>query len=520
MNKKVALIILDGWGIPKKNEEIRSAIDAANTPFFDSLMLKYPNSKLEASGLAVGLPDGQMGNSEVGHTNLGAGRVVYQDLVKINLAVEDGSLAKEPVLTEAFEFAKSQNKKVHLIGLVSDGGVHSHINHLKGLCSIAAAKGLSNVFIHAFTDGRDCDPKSGKGFLEDLQNHCAKTSGQIASVIGRYYAMDRDNRWERVKLAYDLMVHGSAEIKVCQTERSRSQGSDLLNAIEKSYSENVTDEFIKPIVVVDENNEPLAKIEEGDVVLCFNFRTDRGREITMALTQKDFHEQNMYKLHLNYLTLTNYDDSFNNVKVIYDKDNLNNTLGEVLASAGKKQIRIAETEKYPHVTFFFSGGRELQFDGESRLLCPSPKVATYDLQPEMSAYDIANAISPELQKENPDFVCLNFANTDMVGHTGVFGAVIKAAEAVDKCLKQVVEAGLDNGYTFIIIADHGNGDYMINDDGTPNTQHSTNLVPCIFVSKPMLRHEPKDGKLADIAPTILKLMGIEKPAEMNGNELI
>jgi 2,3-bisphosphoglycerate-independent phosphoglycerate mutase len=511
MNKKVALIILDGWGLPKKNEEIRSAIDAANTPFFDSLLIKYPHSKLEACGLAVGLPEGQMGNSEVGHTNLGAGRVVYQDLVKINLAVETGTLGREPTLIEAFDYALKNKKAVHFIGLVSDGGVHSHINHLKGLCSIAAEKGLTNVFIHAFTDGRDCDPKSGIGFLQDLQIHCAKTSGQIASVIGRYYAMDRDNRWERVKLAYDLMVHGSGQSSV--------DSQHLIGEIEQSYAENVTDEFIKPIVVVDENQQPVAKIEEGDVVLCFNFRTDRGREITEALTQKDFHEQNMYKLNLYYITMTNYDDTFSNVKVIYDKDNLNNTLGEVLADAGKKQIRIAETEKYPHVTFFFSGGREAQFDGESRLLCPSPKVATYDLQPEMSAFDIANAITPELQAGNPDFVCLNFANTDMVGHTGVFEAVIKAAEAVDKCLEKVVMAGLENGYTFIIIADHGNGDYMINDDGTPNTQHSLNLVPCILVDKETLPI-PKDGKLADIAPTILKLMGIKKPAEMTGNELL
>ncbi|GHB53638.1 2,3-bisphosphoglycerate-independent phosphoglycerate mutase [Persicitalea jodogahamensis] len=510
MNKKVILIIMDGWGVAKSGEEGRSAILSANTPYYDSLLAKYPSSKLKASGLAVGLPDGQMGNSEVGHTNLGAGRVVYQDLVKINLAVEDGSLAQEPILADALDYAKASGKRMHFIGLVSDGGVHSHIDHLKGLCSIAHDKGLTDVFVHAFTDGRDCDPKSGAGFLLDLQNHMAATVGKVASVTGRYYAMDRDKRWERVKLAYDAMVRG---------EGTKIPEGGLLAAIQVSYEEDVTDEFIKPIVVTKADGSPVAVIEDGDVVLCFNFRTDRGREITEVLTQQDFPEQNMHKLNLRYITMTNYDETFENVGVIYEKDNLDNTLGEILEKAGKQQIRIAETEKYPHVTFFFSGGREKEFAGESRMICPSPKVATYDLQPEMSAFDIRNAIVPALEKEEVDFVCLNFANTDMVGHTGIFPAAIKAAETVDQCVQAVVTTGLEHGYSSIIIADHGNSDYMINDDGSPNTQHSLNLVPCILVdntySLPI-----KDGKLADIAPTILELMGIPKPAEMDGVSLL
>lgn len=510
MNKKVILIIMDGWGIAKKGEENRSAIIAANTPFYDSILQKYPHSKLAASGLAVGLPDGQMGNSEVGHTNLGAGRVVYQDLVKINLAVQDGSLAREPVLANALEFAKTNGKKVHFIGLVSDGGVHSHIDHLKGLCGIAHEAGLSDVFVHAFTDGRDCDPKSGLGFLKDLEAHMASTTGRIASITGRYYAMDRDKRWERVKLAYDAMVNGIG---------SHVPENGLLAAVEASYAEGITDEFIKPIVAVKQDQTPVGVIEEGDVVLCFNFRTDRGREITEVLTQRDFHEQNMHKLNLRYITMTNYDETFQNVEVIFDKDNLSKTLGEVLADAGKKQIRIAETEKYPHVTFFFSGGREKEFDGESRLMCPSPKVATYDLQPEMSAIDIQNAIVPELEKEEVDFVCLNFANPDMVGHTGVFEAAVKACETVDKTTEAVVTAGLAHGYSSIIIADHGNSDYLINDDGTPNTAHSLNLVPCVLVDKDYTK-PLQDGKLADVAPTILELMGIAQPKEMTGKSLL
>ena len=501
---------MDGWGIAKAGEENRSAVLAANTPFYDSILAKYPHSKLEASGLAVGLPDGQMGNSEVGHTNLGAGRVVYQDLVKINLAVSSGTLANEPVLADAFTFAKENNKKVHFIGLVSDGGVHSHIDHVKGLCKIAADKGLSNVFVHAFTDGRDTDPKSGLGFLTELQETMAETTGQIASVTGRYYAMDRDKRWERVKLAYDAMVLG---------EGKHVKADGILSAIEESYESGVSDEFIQPIIAVKEDGSPVAVIEENDVVVCFNFRTDRGREITEALTQQDFHEQNMHKLNLRYITMTNYDDTFKGVSVIFDKDNLNNTLGEVLEAAGKKQIRIAETEKYPHVTFFFSGGREKPFEGESRLLSPSPKVATYDLQPEMSAFGLRDLIVPELIKEEVDFVCLNFANADMVGHTGVFEAAVKACETVDQCVQAVVTTGLVHGYTSIIIADHGNSDYMANDDGSPNTAHSLNLVPCILVDneyqKPI-----KDGKLADMAPTILELMGIEKPLEMSGNSIL
>jgi 2,3-bisphosphoglycerate-independent phosphoglycerate mutase len=501
---------MDGWGIAKAGEEDRSAVLAANTPFYDHILQVYPHSKLAASGLAVGLPDGQMGNSEVGHTNLGAGRVVYQDLVKINLAVSEGTLGKEKVLIDALDYAKANGKKTHFIGLVSDGGVHSHIDHLKGLCKIASDRGLQDVYIHAFTDGRDCDPKSALGFLTDLQSTMQHTTGQIASITGRYYAMDRDKRWERVKLAYDAMVYG---------EGARVPATDMLKAVENSYEEGVTDEFILPVVATKPDGSPLAIIEEGDVVLCFNFRTDRGREITEVLTQQDFHEQNMHKLNLRYITMTNYDDTFNGVEVIFDKDNLNNTLGEVLEAAGKKQIRIAETEKYPHVTFFFSGGREKPFDGESRLLCPSPKVATYDLQPEMSAFDIRDAIVPELIKGDVDFVCLNFANPDMVGHTGVFEAAVKACETVDQCVQAVVTTGLQHGYASIIIADHGNSDYMRNDDGSPNTAHSLNLVPCILVSNSEYR-PIKDGKLADMAPTILDIMGIAKPAEMTGNSIL
>lgn len=511
MNKKVILAILDGWGIPKPGEEWRSAIDAANVPYFRHLMATYPHSTLEACGRAVGLPVGQMGNSEVGHTNLGAGRVVYQELEKINVAVEEGKLAKEQVLIDALNYAKNNNKKFHLIGLVSDGGVHSHIEHVKGLAKIASEAGLKDVFVHAFMDGRDCDPKSGKAFIADLQNTLNQTGGKIASLTGRYFAMDRDKRWDRVKLAYDAMVNGIGEQYVSQDE--------LQVSIQKSYDNNVTDEFLKPIVVV-ENHKPIGNIETGDVVMCFNFRTDRGREITEVLTQKDFHEQNMHAMDLYYITMTNYDETFKNVKVIYDKDNLNNTLGEVLSKAGKKQIRSAETEKYPHVTFFFSGGREEPFVGETRLLSPSPKdVPTYDLKPEMSANDLAKNLIPELEKGEVDFVCLNFANPDMVGHTGVFSAVVKAVETVDGCLKQVVEAGKAHGYTTLVIADHGNSDYMLNDDKSVNTAHSLNLVPFIVVDD-AYHGQPKTGKLGDVAPTILKIMGLEIPKEMDGNVLI
>jgi 2,3-bisphosphoglycerate-independent phosphoglycerate mutase len=499
-------MILDGWGLGT-NPKV-SAITHAKTPYINSLYNKYPHSKLEASGLAVGLPAGQMGNSEVGHMNIGAGRVVYQDLVKVNKAVEEKELDQNPVLLEALQYAKANNKAVHFIGLLSDGGVHSHINHVKGLCTIANNCQLKNVFVHVFTDGRDTDPKGGINYVKELQNHLVKTTGKIASVIGRYYAMDRDKRWERVKLAYDLMVKGVGE-----------KTTDILDSIQKSYASGVTDEFIKPIVAVDANGKAIGTIQEGDVVLCFNFRTDRGRQITMALTQQDFPEQGMKKLNLYYVTMSNYDDSFKNVKIIFDKDNLENTLGEIVAKANKRQIRIAETEKYPHVTFFFSGGRETTFAGESRILCPSPKVATYDLQPEMSANDIKDKIIPELNSKSADFICLNFANPDMVGHTGVFEAAVKAVETVDQCNEAVTETARKNGYSVIIIADHGNADIMINDDGTPNTAHTTNLVPCILVDD-TYKGKIKDGKLGDLAPTILTLMGIPIPNEMTGNILI
>ena len=498
-------MILDGWGL-STNPEV-SAIDHANTPFVDSLLAEYPHSKLEASGLKVGLPFGQMGNSEVGHMNIGAGRIVYQDLVKINKAVEDRSIYNNDVLNGAFDLALNANKKVHFIGLLSDGGVHSHIDHLKGLTAMAAEKGLKDVFVHAFTDGRDTDPKGGIQYLKELQAHLEKTTGKVASVIGRYYAMDRDNRWERVKLAYDAMVNGKGQAS-----------EDILTSVDASYKSGVTDEFLAPTIKTSQG-QPVAKIEEGDVVVCFNFRTDRGRQISQALTQKDFPDQEMFKLNIDYVTLTSYDDSFKGVDVVFEKDNLNNTLGEILAKVGKKQIRIAETEKYPHVTFFFSGGREVEFDGEKRILCPSPKVATYDLQPEMSAHDIKEAIIGELKKGDVDFTCLNFANPDMVGHTGNFQAAIKACETVDVCTKEVINTALEEGYTTIVIADHGNPDMMINEDGSPNTAHTTNLVPCILVDN---EYHPKmkDGKLGDLAPTILELMGIDIPQEMTGDILL
>ena len=499
-------MILDGWGIAK-NKNV-SAVDKAHTPFMDSLYSRYANSRLQASGLAVGLPEGQMGNSEVGHMNIGAGRVVYQDLVRINKALEENELADNPILTEAFSYALKNKKNVHYIGLVSDGGVHSHIGQLKGLISLAHAKGISNLFIHAFMDGRDTDPKSGLNFLKDLTSHLTGTTGKLASIIGRYYAMDRDKRWERVKLAYDLLVNGVGEAS-----------TDPLKAVQDSYDKNVTDEFIKPVIITGSNGGPIGTIAEGDVVLCFNFRTDRGREITQVLTQQDFPDHGMKKLKLHYITLTTYDESFKDVKAIFEKDNLEKTLGEVVADAGRKQIRIAETEKYPHVTFFFSGGRETVFPGESRILCPSPKVATYDLQPEMSAGDIRDKIIPELEARSADFICLNFANPDMVGHTGVFEAAVKACETVDACAGKVTAAALKNGYATIIIADHGNADMMINDDGTPNTAHTTNLVPCILVDD-TYRGKLKDGKLGDLAPTILKLMGLKAPEQMTGDVLL
>lgn len=500
-------MILDGWGLGTKPEV--SAIHSANTPFMDQAWGKYPHSRLNASGLAVGLPAGQMGNSEVGHMNIGAGRVVYQDLVKINKAIEDGSLGKNPTLQAAFEHAKKSGNKLHFIGLVSDGGVHSHIDHLKRLCELAQQQGLSNqIRVHAFTDGRDTDPNSGIKFIADLQQFLNSKGGELASVIGRYYAMDRDKRWNRVQKAYDALVHGKGFYTRNATE-----------AIGRSYEAGITDEFIEPIITIDADSEPVGLIEEGDTVICFNFRTDRGRQITQVLTQKDFPEFGMTKLNLNYITLTNYDATFQGVKVIFNKDNLDQTLGEVLSKQGVQQIRIAETEKYPHVTFFFSGGREEPFEGEKRILCPSPKVATYDLQPEMSAEDIRDKIIPELQAENAGFICLNFANPDMVGHTGVFEAAVKACETVDQCTASVVEVALAHGYTVIIIADHGNSDCMINDDGTPNTAHTTNLVPCILIDNTYNR-PIKDGKLGDLAPTILELMGLEIPLEMTGESLL
>ena len=499
-------MILDGWGIATKKDV--SAIDQAKTPFMDSLYGKYANATLEASGLAVGLPEGQMGNSEVGHMNIGAGRVVFQDLVKINKAVIDGSLGSNEVLKLAYENAIKHDKAVHLIGLVSDGGVHSHINHLKGLITAAANLGVAKLYVHAFTDGRDCDPKSGLGFVQELEEHLAEHTGSLATIIGRYYAMDRDNRWERVSLAYKAMVNGEGNLA--------SHGA---NAVQESYDNSITDEFIKPIVLTDEFSNPVGKISNGDTVISFNFRTDRGREITQALSQQDFPDYGMSKLDLNYITMTNYDDSFNNVKVIYDKDDLENTIGEVLEKTGKQQIRIAETEKYPHVTFFFSGGRENPFDGEKRILCPSPKVATYDLQPEMSAKDIAENIIPELNKQEVDFVCLNFANPDMVGHTGVFEAAVKACETVDGYASAVVAAAKENGYSTIIIADHGNPDIMVNEDGSPNTAHTTNLVPFILVDDEY-KGSLSNGKLGDLAPTILTLMGIDIPKEMTGDVLL
>jgi len=505
MNNKVILMILDGWGISPDPKV--SAIAQAHTPFVDSLYEDYPHTTLLTDGMNVGLPEGQMGNSEVGHMNLGAGRIVYQDLAKINLAVEQDRLREEPVLKEAFAYAKAASKPVHFLGLLSDGGVHSHINHLKGLISAAESFGVSQSFVHAFTDGRDVDPHSGKGFIADLNAFCSDKPCKLASVIGRYYAMDRDKRWERVKLAYDLLVNGVG-----------TPTTDAVAAVEKSYEAGVTDEFIKPIVVTDQTGEPLTRISEGDVVVFFNFRTDRGRQLTQALSQKAFHEQNMHPLKLHYVTMTNYDDTFKGVHVVYDKENIKDTLGEVLSGAGKKQIRIAETEKYPHVTFFFNGGREEPFEGEQRILCPSPKVATYDLKPEMSAHEVRDAIIPELQKENADFVCLNFANPDMVGHTGSMPAAIKACETVDACAREVIQTGLKHGYTSLVIADHGNCDTMVNPDGTPNTAHTTNPVPLILVDPDRKTIHP--GVLGDIAPTILEIMGIPQPELMTQKSLL
>lgn len=507
MNKKVLLLILDGWGITQ--DPSVSAIAQAETPFIDSLYKKYPHAQLLTHGMNVGLPDGQMGNSEVGHMNLGSGRIVYQDLVKINMAVETGSLNKETELQKAFQYAKNNNKKLHFIGLVSNGGVHSHLDHLKGLLTAAKEEGVVDVYVHAFTDGRDVDPHSGRGFIQDLQHHLSQTGGKLASIIGRYYAMDRDKRWERVKKTYDLLLYGKGKPSL-----------DAIKSIEVSYAAGITDEFIEPIVMVDANNlnKPVATIEKDDVVIFFNFRTDRGRQLTEVLTQKNHEDFGMTTLPLYFVTLTNYDDSFKNIHVVFNKENLHSTLGEVLQNHGKKQIRIAETEKYPHVTFFFSGGREVPFEGEKRILCPSPTVATYDLKPEMSAYAIRDMILPEIEEGSADFICLNFANPDMVGHTGVFEAAVKACETVDKCVKPIVEAALENNFTTIILADHGNSETMRNPDGSPNTAHTTNPVPIIVVDNTI--KSVKNGILGDIAPTILYLMGIEKPEIMDRESLV
>ncbi|MFI8378674.1 2,3-bisphosphoglycerate-independent phosphoglycerate mutase [Leeuwenhoekiella sp. NPDC079379] len=504
MNKKVLLMILDGWGFaPNKNV---SAVDLANTPFIDSLYTKYPHAQLLTHGGNVGLPDGQMGNSEVGHMNLGAGRIVYQDFAKINKSLRENKLREQPELKDAFAYAKEHNKPVHLLGLVSDGGVHAHIEHVKGLIKAAQEAGIKEVYIHAFTDGRDVDPQSGAGFIEDLNVYASANGAKLATVTGRYFAMDRDTRWERVKKAYDACVHSIG-----------SHTYDPVTAIRESYKDGTTDEFLEPIVVT-ENGNPVTQIKDGDVVIFFNYRTDRGRELTRMLSQEDFHEQNTHKLDLHYVTMTNYDQTFKNIHVIFDKDNLENTLGEVVAKAGKKQIRIAETEKYPHVTFFFSGGREQPFEGETRLIAKSPDVATYDLQPEMSAYEVRDKIVAELKKEEVDFVCLNFANPDMVGHTGILEAAIKAVETVDACAKAVVETGMEHGYSSIVIADHGNCETMANEDGSPNTAHTTNPVPIIVVDNDI--KEVKNGILGNVAPTILDMMGIQKPEVMDQESLV
>ena len=505
MTNHIGLIILDGWGIGDKSPS--DAVFAANTPFMDHLFDTYTHAKLITCGEDVGLPAGQMGNSEVGHLNIGAGRIVYQELTRINKSIREGEFFDLPVLKAAMQKAKSDNVNVHLIGLVSKGGVHSSQDHLYALCDLAKKEGVPNVFIHAFTDGRDCDPKSGQGFLAELENHLKESTGKIASVIGRYYAMDRDNRWERVKKAYDLLVNGEG--------KSYASVSDVFV---DAYQSGITDEFIEPSVIADEG-KPIAVIQPGDVVISFNFRTDRPREITQVLTQTDMREFNMHKLDLHYCTMTNYDATFQHIHVIFEKDNLYNTLGEVLSKLDRSQVRIAETEKYPHVTFFFSGGQEEPFPLEKRILVNSPKVATYDLQPEMSAPEVKEKIIDHMKTERPNFICLNFANPDMVGHTGVYSAIVKAVETVDSCLREVVENGLELGYEFIVIADHGNADYAVNPDGSPNTAHSLNPVPIILASKEKgLKLE--DGILADVAPTILRRLGIAAPLEMTGKSLV
>jgi len=502
--KRVCLIILDGWGHGRHDRS--NAIYAAHTPFTDSLYATSPHAELRTDGEHVGLPDGQMGNSEVGHMNIGAGRVVFQDLVRISRAARSGEFRTHPALVEAFETARQKGVRLHLMGLVSDGGVHSHITHLEALCDMADEMNVP-AFIHAFTDGRDTDPRSGIGFIRQLEKHISEKNATIASVCGRYYAMDRDKRWERVKKAYDLLTSG-----IGQPHHSASE------AITASYEKGITDEFIEPSVITGPDRYPVAVIQPGDVVICFNFRTDRCREITEVLTQKPLSEFGMTPLDLHYVTMTNYDDTYRQVHVVFDKDNLSQTLGEVISDAGFTQVRIAETEKYPHVTFFFSGGRETEFPGERRILIHSPKVATYDLQPEMSAPEIASAICTDMRAHHPDFICLNFANTDMVGHTGVFDAITRAAETVDRCLHDVVSTGRELGYAIIVIADHGNADYAINEDGSPNTAHTTNPVPVWIIGEEIAA--VRNGVLADVAPTVLHLMGINCPAVMTGHSLL
>ena len=504
MNKKVLLMILDGWG--KSPDPNVSAIDNANTSFIDDLYKKYPHGQLRTHGMHVGLPEGQMGNSEVGHLNLGAGRIVYQDLAKINKSIKTKSFQDKKVIKDTFRFAKKFNKKIHLLGLISDGGVHSHLNHLKAFIDIAKNYEIES-YIHGFTDGRDVDPKSGIGFVVDLESYIKNSTIKLASIIGRYYAMDRDNRWERIKVAYDALTSGIGK-----------KNNSIIDAIKKSYEKNITDEFIKPIIKVDSNSNPITTISEEDIVIFFNFRSDRGRELTKALTQTDFPEFNMKKLNINYVTMTNYDDSFSNINVIFDKSNIQDTLGEILEKNNKKQLRIAETEKYPHVTFFFSGGREKKFKGENRILKNSPKIATYDLKPEMSAYEITDSLEKELNTQKYDFICLNYANGDMVGHTGSMSAAITACEVIDKCVEKIINSANNNNYTTLLIADHGNCETMINPDGSPHTAHTTNPVPIILIDKDLKKIN--DGILGDIAPTILNLMGINKPDLMTRKSLI
>lgn len=505
MTNHFGLIILDGWGLGDHSKS--DAVFNANTPFMDELLRNHPNAKLITCGEDVGLPKGQMGNSEVGHLNIGAGRIVYQELTRINKSIKDGDFFQNTVLLDAMKKAKEGGKKLHFMGLVSNGGVHSSQEHLYALCKMAEDNGVKDVFIHAFTDGRDCDPKSALAFIQELENELNKSVGKIATVVGRYYAMDRDNRWERIKKAYDLMVHGIG-----------SPAESAVQAIQESYALGKTDEFIEPIVLT-ENGLPIGLIEEGDVVVSFNFRTDRPREITRVLTQNEFPEFDMKPLRLEYYTMTNYDATFKNVQVVFEKDNLQNTLGEILSKLDKTQVRIAETEKYPHVTFFFNGGREEKFPLEERIMVNSPKVATYDLQPEMSAFEVTKQILDFVEEAQPNFICLNFANPDMVGHTGVYDAIVKAVETVDLCLKEIVTKGLEKNYEFLIIADHGNADSALNADGTPNTAHSLNPVPIVLVSKEK-GLSLKDGILADVAPTILRRMGIAAPMEMTGISLV